>query len=70
MSERYEAARAGEGAESGRVARFRDLIEPNRHYVDVFVLPNVPFEVHALPEVIERDAFSYCEIVVSHKIAV
>ena len=70
VSECYEPVRACERAQSGRIASLRDLIKPHRHYVDVFVLPDPPFQVYALLEVSKRDAFSYCVFIVSHKIAV
>jgi hypothetical protein len=67
MSERYEPAPGREGANSRRITRFGDLVQPYRHYVDVFVLPNALFEVHAFLEVIERAALSDCELVPGHK---
>src|SRR5215471_2539413 len=70
MSECDQPARACECAQCRGVASLRDLVQPYRHYVDVFVPPHASFEVHALLEVIKGDAFSYCEFVVSHKIAV
>src|SRR5262249_27660793 len=67
VSERYKTAPAGERTNSRRITRFRDLIQPDRHYVDVFVPPNAPFEVHAFLKIIERNAFSDCEPVTAHK---
>src|SRR5215813_2018592 len=67
VSEGNEAARSGERADSRRIAGFGDLVQPYRHYVDVVIPPNAPFKIHAFLEIFERDAFSYCKLITSHK---
>src|SRR5260370_32252785 len=67
MAECDEAAGSLESSDSRSITSFGDLIQPYRHNIDVVILPNAPFQVHAFLEVIERNAFSDCELVASHK---